>query len=194
MDRPVQQEWFRSLSSQDRLVTVIIILLLLSLPARVNYEVAQINLERVTYGFHDWESEGDGTLFRWTTGRVAVFLSPDVRTVDISLRALPRPGAKQVDLSINVPECSSIAIRLSDGAWHRYRLQLPESNLGSSRRLEMIVDRTWFPSQTIPGNSDDRELGVKVGLINSHRRVYDPNFRLHLCAEQEINLFDWEVP
>ena len=185
MDQPSRNRSFWSFSSEDRFVAGVAVLLLLSLPGRVNSELRQIDLEDVAYGFHAWEDEADGTPFRWTTGRTRVFLSSDTQTVDIPLRAMLLPGVEQFDISITLPGCPSLTIQLSDDAWHQYRLWLPERGQGRHRRLDATVRQTWFPSQAIPGSSDPRELGVKSGAIQTSRTV-DDLIRLQPCTVQEV--------
>ena len=185
LDQLSRNKSFLSFPAQDRLVAGVVVLLLLSLPGRVNSELNQIDLESVTYGFHAWEEEGDGTRFRWTTGRTAVFLSSDNQTVDIPLRAMLLPDVEQFDISIKLPGCPSLAIQLSDDAWHQYRLQLPERGQGRHRRLAVIVRETWVPSQVIADSSDTRELGVKVGAIQTSR-TGDDLIRLQPCTVQEV--------
>ena len=137
-----------------------------SLSTRVASEVDRIDLTKVTYGLHEWETEPDGTRFRWTGGRARLFVPPTATDVTLPLRALFVDNREAIEVEIAVDNRPSRPLRLVDEEWHMHRLHLPHGRSGAHHRtVDLRVTRPWRPSETIPGNRDTRELGLKLGEV-----------------------------
>jgi len=162
---PFKKNKFRWYLAPETVLVGATILLILSLPVRVNHETTRIDFATVSYGLYEWETEEDQTRYRWTLDNSTVFTSSDEQHIEIPLRATLVPGFAQFDVSIKTPDCNTFTLSLTDSVWHRYRLQLPKYEHDNYRRIDFIVKQTWIPREIIPGSSDTRELGIRVGEI-----------------------------
>jgi hypothetical protein len=147
---------------------VFVAIVLGSVPFRIRQAIEQVDFARVTYGFADWETEGDGTAYRWTGGRATFFVPASVRAVEVPLRAFPpgELGLEAFEIRILVDHRLANRVRLGDDAWHVVRVPAPRpERRGRYWRVDLVVSPTWRPAETIPGSADWRWLGVKVGEI-----------------------------
>ena len=166
-DRPITPAP-RAVSSRPRvLVLGLTVVLGASMSTRVAREVDQIDVTRVTYGLHQWETESDGTRFRWTGGRAKLFLPATASHVDLPLRAmLVGDNRDAITVEISIDDRRSLPLQLLDGNWRVQRVRLPPPGSGARyRTVALRVERPWRPSEAIPGSTDTRELGVKLGEV-----------------------------
>jgi hypothetical protein len=121
-------------------------------------------IRSVTYGVGDWESEPSGRRFRWTSDEVIFYCRglPNAGG-QLPVRALPRaPGVEKVRVTVAGRRHRTFVL---DGpAWTevplgRLRKWLP----WQMGRVDLLVDPAWVPATVIPGSSDQRRLGVKIG-------------------------------
>jgi hypothetical protein len=116
-------------------------------------------------GFYGWETDGDGTPFRWTGDYASVFVPADVTHVYIPVRVpTDRPAIAPIAV-----EVSSAGIRQSralvDRSWSYLAVRLPDSSLPARfRRVDLKIDRTWQPALYIAGSADMRRVGIQVGV------------------------------
>ena len=69
-------------------------------------------------------------------------------------------------VEISVDDRWRLLVHLLDDEWRVQRLRLPLTRPGARHRtLDLRVERPWRPSEAIPGNTDRRELGVKLGEV-----------------------------
>jgi hypothetical protein len=149
------------------LVLGVLVLVGGSVPVRVAQVTSRMDMSRIAYGLHDWEVDGTGTNFRWTSGRARLFIPPDAREVELPLRAMlvgPNHDGLDVQLCVEGRPCTSV--RHFDDAWHRHRLRLPPLAPGMGhRRIDLRVSQPWVPAEAIDGSADTRELGAMLGVV-----------------------------
>ena len=138
-----------------------------SMSSRVASEVGQIDITKVTHGLYQWETEPDGTPFRWTGGRARLFVPATANDVALPFRAiLVGDNRDAMTVEISIDDRWSLPLQLRDGNWRVQRLRLPPARAGSQyRTLDLRVERPWQPSAAIQGSTDSRELGVKLGEV-----------------------------
>jgi hypothetical protein len=137
--------------------------LIASVPFRANQELATIDPTRVSYGLSDWNTDGDGTRFRWSGPQATVYVSGRARRVEIPLSGtLPSNGPQHVEVRLDGrPVNEVIAI---GAAWQRVGVVLPAGNLTASRRIDLTISPTWLREGAV--GDDPSVVGVKVGELN----------------------------
>jgi hypothetical protein len=144
-------------------VGVCVVAVVCSVPVRIHNERQSANLTGVAYGVYGWETERDGTRFRWIRQNGTFFIPATAKAVEIPVRALHldgNPGPTEVTLSIDGRLAN--ALRLEDDRWVRTRILLPSAAPDArSRRIDVVVDHTW----SVADGSDNRRLGIKVGEL-----------------------------
>lgn len=155
------------LPSRSILVVATLLIVVGSVPLRARQERTAIDLSRISYGFYNWELEGAEHRVRWTTRRARFFVRPTVRRVRIPLRALlPQPGwSFTVEISRNGRLVDQV--RLENDRWHEVSLEMPLRESPRYERVDLKIGPVWHPSDELPGSTDTRELGVKVGEIRT---------------------------
>ena len=158
------------------LVASMVAFLFFSIPARVAREVRELDLTRITYGFHAWEEDQSGTSFRWTRRRARLHIAGEARFVDIPLRALIEAPGHPLDVNIFLDGRPSVRVSLVDNSWQQARVEIPRDKELLVRQVELLVNRTFVPRDSIPGSTDSRELGVQVGevAVAGERRATTP--------------------
>lgn len=141
------------------------VLLACSVPARVALQNRGVDFRQVAYGLHDLEDNGVDR-YRWTTGRVTLFVAASARAVELPLRAplVERTGPATVEILLDGRPARRIELAGTD--WTRVRLELPPS-ARRYRTLDLTITPTWFPAALLPGSTDPRELGVMLGAPRS---------------------------
>jgi len=151
------------------LLAVFVIGLLVSVPVRVRQALREIDFARVTYGLFDWETEGLGRRYRWSGPRATVFVRASARAVELPVRAGLDPARLGIDafeVRIFVNHRRVGLVRLADDRWQQLRVPLVDDG-GPERfwRIDLQVNPTWRPADILPGSTDRRRLGVKVGEL-----------------------------
>ena len=141
--------------------------LVMSMSIRVARKVDLVDLTKVTYGLHQWETELDGTPFRWTSGRARLFVPATATDIELPFRAiLVGDNRDPMTVEISIDARWSPPVHLLDEEWRVHRLRLPSIQAGAKHRtVDLRVERPWRPSRAIPGSTDPRELGVKLGEV-----------------------------
>ena len=136
-------------------------LILISLPVRRDREVRKIDFAQVTYGLHDWETAA-GARYRWTTGRVTLFVDASTTFIELPLRAplIETTGPMHIEVFLDGRLASRL--ELSRPEWHPLQMMIPPSDR-PYRALELNITPTWIPAALLPGSTGTRELGVMVG-------------------------------
>jgi hypothetical protein len=134
-----------------------------SIPFRARQELATVNLARVSYGLFDWGTEPDGTRCRWSGPRATFFVDGRARAVEIPVSGtLPSGAIQQVEVRVD----GRLANRIAVGPeWRRLRTLIPAGPSAGPRRIDLLVSPSWVPAEVLPGNADERVLGVKVAAI-----------------------------
>ena len=57
--------------------------------------------------------------------------------------------------------------RSENDLWHDVRLDLPVRESPRHGRVDLGIGPAWHPSDELPGSADTRELGVKLGEIQT---------------------------
>lgn len=152
-------------------LAALVALVVVSVPIRARQATREIDLARVTYGFHLWETEGMGRRYRWTGPRTTFFARSSVRAVDLPLRAPFDPGrlgTEAFEVRIFVNHRRVVVARLTDDKWQQLSVPAPsDAERDSFWRIDLEVRPTWRPDEWLPGSTDRRELGVKVGEIGT---------------------------
>jgi SAM-dependent methyltransferase len=116
-------------------------------------------IERAPYGFFYWERWGPDWV-RWCQRRALDFIDdPPPR---IRLRILadhPDLETDPVEVELSVEGRGRRLLQLDRREWVEVELELP-----ARRRVfyGLKVSRLWVPAHHLPGNRDERELGVAV--------------------------------
>jgi O-antigen ligase len=138
-------------------------LLVFSVPFRVRQELAAADISGVSYGFFEWGREPDGRPSRWSGPRATLFVSARARLVEIPLSGATPSGVLQ---HVEVRVDGRLANRVAVGReWQRVRTLLPATPSIGPRRIDLVISPPWVPAEMIPGNTDQRVLGVRVGEI-----------------------------
>jgi hypothetical protein len=111
----------------------------ITLPFRVHSAIRNADLENATVGFARlWQTEQDGTRYRWADAQCAFFVPAGTRAVAIPLR-LPSHGPPRVEVRIMIDRREANAVVLQQGeGWRIVRL-LP-ARLSSSRFSRIDLD------------------------------------------------------
>ena len=143
-------------------------LIVLSLPVRLHREVRNINFTEIAYGLHDWETAA-GARYRWTTGRVTLFVAANTTFIELPLRAplIETHGLMHIEVFLDGRLAGRV--ELSRPEWHPLQMVIPPSD-GAYRALELRISPTWIPAARLPDSSDTRELGIMVGEFRQEKR------------------------
>jgi len=111
-----------------------------------------------TSGLREWETDRDGTRFRWTDGHASFFVPSEWKSVELPLRTtFGSTGDWPIAATIAIDDRPADRVTLTDGAWRRTTVRLPPRGSRRVRRIDIRVDRTR-----------DGNRGVQLGEI-SHR-------------------------
>ncbi len=144
-----------------------ILLVVGSVPIRAGRDIANIDLSRVSYGFHD-ASRADDRDFRWAGPRITFFMRRSVRAITVPMAAKRQdipPGA-QVDILVDGRTANSVTLGGRD--WHDVGINAPVSEQPYWR-----VDLHVTPLD-IPDSLPESRRRVAVGEISITRRQEAP--------------------
>lgn len=99
-------------------------------------------LIRVTSGLGEWQTDSDGTPYRWTAGHASFFVPSSAEFVTLRLRA-PKDDPRDwpVTATISIDDRPADAVKVDAEAWSALRLRLPPPGERSLRRIDVKVDR-----------------------------------------------------
>ena len=151
----------------------VVIVLGTTIPTRIQNETDDANLALVSYGFHDWEVEPNGLgsasgppwppRYRWTGRRATFFLYAGSQSVVIPIRPGLLGPISQFEVDITLDGQAVRRVILTEDRWHNIRLSIPANGDGRFNRIDLNVHPAWHPADYLKGNTDARELGIKVG-------------------------------
>ena len=116
-------------------------------------------------GFYDWETDSEGTRYRWTGEYASVLVPPDVAAVDVPIRVpegIRGLSGLLVMPSIDGRHWPPAAARPT---WTTITIEMPRSSDPTRmRRVNLrVIPGVWQPALHIAGNGDLRHVGVEVG-------------------------------
>ena len=154
-----------------RAVWMFAVILVVSIPYRVDTELRERTANELSSGLYGWEVEAPaGRRFRWSGGQATLFVPPDTGHVRIPVRALHATRTTgPVDVEVSVGGRHLTSLSLPDERWVDLRVPLARP-AERFHRIGLRVTPTWSPARTYPGNTDTRTLGVKVGELDVRPR------------------------
>lgn len=147
-----------------RVVIVAPVVLLASIPFRVQTALADVDLSRVAYGFHEWETDSQGNRVRWTKPHATFFVRSSVRAIELPLSA-GRLADHRVTVDIMVNGRPADRVTLEGGGERRLRIGAPVATDGFWR-VDLYSTSAVTTTSELPRPMDTRQLGVAVGAIN----------------------------
>jgi hypothetical protein len=143
--------------------TVIALLLVCSVPPRASAAARDAPLDRMTFGFYDWESD-NGFPYRWSSRRATFFVPAGARELDLPVRSMMIVGHQEpVTFSVAVNGRVLDTFPITQGNWETVQLRLPPTaGAAGFTRIDVITTPSWTPAAT-GANHDVRVLGVQIG-------------------------------
>jgi O-antigen ligase len=136
-----------------RVALLVMAAILATVPVRAIVERRSIKLDRVTFGLHDVEGEGEQR-FRWTSGHATYYRPSNDQQLTLRVRSVA-PFPQTVSIKLNGAEIDRLT--LADHAWRPLRYQLPPRVRESAYyKVELEVGPVWRPP------NDGRDLGVML--------------------------------
>ena len=111
-------------------------------------------LVNVTSGLTAWETDADGSRYRWTGGRASFFVPADAGTITLHVRsATESPSAWPTTATVTIDDRPAEIIRFNNERWRAIRLRLPPPGRRAVRRVDIRLDR-------LPSGQRGIQLGV----------------------------------
>ena len=99
-------------------------------------------LARVDSGFGRWETDRDGTRYRWAGGHASFFIPSDATTVIIPLRTtFANANEPEITLSVFLDDRQAGQLTLRDDTWQTSELRMPPRGSRHLRRIDLKADR-----------------------------------------------------
>ena len=99
-------------------------------------------LATVSSGLSAWETDDQGTRYRWTRGHASFFVPADAGTVILSLRSVKdAPSDWPITATISIDDRPARAVTLGDDGWLEVRVRLPRPENRAHRRVDIVLDR-----------------------------------------------------
>jgi hypothetical protein len=136
------------------------VLLLVSLPIRLEGWKATVNWDRVSYGFHAWERGPSGERFRWTGPRARIHVPAGATDVTLRLRGNAVSPDNPIVVTIVADGQPAGEVRIENLAWQSARVALAPSD--AIHVIDILPSRSWVPAEVFVGSADTRRLGVQV--------------------------------
>jgi len=117
-------------------------------------------------GFYDWQTDPDGTRYRWTMQYASLFVPANAVLVSVPLRVPQPPRALQpFNVTLTAEGQHKVRTDLGD-RWTVLDIRMPDATPPArAKRLDIHADRTWRPALYVPGSAEMRDVGVEVGEI-----------------------------
>jgi hypothetical protein len=126
-------------------------------------------VDHVAFGTHLPEVSPSGVRYQWMAGtRSQILISDAARHVAIPLRHSIDSFRQPMRVTVSVDGRRSDEFWLDTTDWRVSRFALRPGGAprpGRMHRVVISIDRAWNPSETIPGSSDTRWLGLQIGEI-----------------------------
>jgi hypothetical protein len=99
-------------------------------------------LAQVTSGMGNWQTDSDGTRYRWTTGHASFFVPSATEFVSFRMRAPKQdPRDWPITATITIDDRRADIIKVNDEYWSVVRLRLPQRGGRKLRRIDVKLDR-----------------------------------------------------
>jgi hypothetical protein len=99
-------------------------------------------LARVDSGLGRWETESDGTRYRWAGGHASFFIPSDATTVIIPVRTtFANASEPEIVLSVFLDDRHAGQLALRDDRWQTSTLRMPPRGGRHLRRIDLKSDR-----------------------------------------------------
>ncbi len=92
-------------------------------------------------GFQRWETDADGTRYRWIGGHASFFVPATAKAIVIPTRTTFDSGEPPVLVSIAIDDRPADEFVLRDDQWRTRELRLPPPGRRQFRRIDVRVDR-----------------------------------------------------
>ena len=114
-------------------------------------------LLHVTSGLSRWETDRDGTRYRWTTGHASFFVPSSAEVVMFRLRA-PKDDPRDwpITATITIDDRPADVIKVNEEAWTPVRLRLPSRTERNTRRIDIKLDRVRSQNRGVQLQVEDR--------------------------------------
>ena len=98
-------------------------------------------LARMESGFQRWETDADGTRYRWIGGHASFFVPASATAIVIPTRAGFDERGEPPTVSIAIDDRTADEFVLRDDEWRVHELRLPPPGRRRLRRIDVRVDR-----------------------------------------------------
>jgi hypothetical protein len=156
---------FTAVARNTQVLAMIGLLLLASVPFRIAREMKEVDLMRVSYGFHRWERDPAGRRFRWTGRRARLHVPAHAELIELPLRGMTAVTGKGIEVELSVDGRIVQRVWLADDSWRQVAIQMHTGTSTDVRRIDLRPSATFVPRESLPGSTDSRELGVQVGEV-----------------------------
>jgi hypothetical protein len=114
-------------------------------------------LIRVTSGMGRWETDRDGTRYRWTSGHASFFAASSTEWVTFRMRA-PKSDPRDwpITATITVDDRPADVIKVNEEEWSVVRLRLPSRGGRKLRRIDVKLDRLRSENRGVQLQIDGR--------------------------------------
>ena len=111
----------------------------------------------VTSGLGSWETDRDGTRYRWTAGHASFFVPSSAEFVTFRLRA-PKDDPRDwpITATITIDDRPADVIKVSEDEWSAVRLRVPSRTERKVRRIDIKVDRVRSQNRGVQLHIDGR--------------------------------------
>lgn len=115
-------------------------------------------------GFYGWETDRDGTRFRWSGEYASILVPANVTRVYVPVR-MPAEARFIPPIEVDVMIGGAHQSRTTIGeSWGILNIALPTVDPPARfKRIDFRMDRTWQPALYIPGASEMRVVGLQFG-------------------------------
>jgi len=121
-------------------------------------------------GLYGWETDTDGSRYRWSGEYGSLFVPADVTRVYIPVRVPPvAPDISPMQVEARTEGKPGTRMTVGDG-WAVFNLELPNAAPNARfKRINLHADRTWKPAMYRPGSADMRDVSVQIGELKLFR-------------------------
>ncbi len=138
-------------------------LLAVSVPLRVSSKSDTVNWTRVSYGFHEWEGEGDRRA-RWMARRARFHLPPEVAHFHLPVRALVSEE-DPMTLDVLIDGRPAARVEMDDWDVRTVDVELSGAPKLGAWQVDLVASRGFVPADVSPESQDTRELSVMIWPI-----------------------------
>ena len=114
-------------------------------------------LLNITSGLTRWETDPDGTRYRWTTGHASFFVPSSAEVVTFRLRA-PKEDPRDwpITATISIDDRPADVIKVNEEDWTPVRLRMPSRAERNARRIDITLDRVRSQNRGVQLQVEDR--------------------------------------